>query len=299
MHLQPTRLLLASLVVLAPACRRPSPTGEQFDPSICEPSGVITSARHEGVLWTHPDSGCGEWLYAVEGDGKLLAKLEVEGVDNHDWEDIARDDQGNIWLGDIGNNFSERQDLVVHQISEPDPHAGEKSITVDHSVRFSYPDQDDFDDSRGNFDAEALFWWQGTLWLATKHRRDSLSVLYRFPRLDVDAVVLERIGEFDVGVDLGVGHPASRFPGMTTAADVSPDQRYLALLSYDAVFLFELSSAEARANPFAGNVHRVALDPKWVDQVEALTWEGERLLLVNEDGAIFRIDEPLSRGKYP
>jgi hypothetical protein len=168
---------------------------------------------------------------------------------------------------------------------------------VDHRVRFTYPDQDDFSDRRGPFDAEALFWWSGSLWLATKHRQDTLTVLYRFPQLDVDEVVLERVAEWDAGTQLGDGYPASEFPGMVTGADVSADQQRLALLSYDAVFVFEL--AVGQRDPFAGKVHRIALDPRYVDQVEAVTWVGEQLLLVNESGAVFRIGEVQTRQRYP
>jgi hypothetical protein len=290
-------LFVVATLLLAPACRKASPTGEQLDSRVREPSGIVASRAHADIFWTHGDSGRGPTLYAVDRQGALVAELTVADVENVDWEDIALDEHGNLWIGDIGNNDSSRQDLVVHRIAEPDPHAGLESVAVDHSVRFRYPDQDDFSDSRGPFDAEALFWWSGSLWLATKHRRDTLTVLYRFPRLDVDDVVLERLAAWDLGAQLGEGHAASRFPGMTTGADISADQRQLALLSYDAVFVFELAAGQA--DPFAGKVNRIALDPRHVDQVEAVAWEGERLLLVNEDGAVFRIGDVWTRQRYP
>jgi hypothetical protein len=68
------------------------------------------------------------------------------------------------------------------------------------------------------------------------------------------------------------------------------------LLSYDAVFVFELAG---QPHPFAGKVHRIALNPEYVDQVEAVTWVGDELLLVNEDGAVFRIDDVTTRQRYP
>jgi hypothetical protein len=298
---RPTRwldlLVVAAFLLLAPACRRPSPTGEQLDRRVQEPSGIVASRKHVDIFWTHGDSGRAPKLYAVDRQGALIAELTVADVDNVDWEAIALDDQGNLWIGDIGNNASNRTDLVVYRIGEPDPYAGLESVGVDHRVRFCYPDQDDFSDSRGPFDAEALFWWSGSLWLATKHRQDTLTVLYRFPQVDIDEVVLERVSEWDLGTQLGDGHPASNFPGMATGADVSIDQKQLALLSYDAVFVFELTAGQR--DPFAGKVHRIALNPSYVDQVEAVTWEGEQLLLVNESGALFRITEVRTRQRYP
>jgi hypothetical protein len=261
-----------------------------------EPSGVVASRAHADIFWAHGDSGRKPTLFAVDRQGALVAELAVTNVDNIDWEDITLDDRGNLWIGDIGNNDSDRKDLAVHRIPEPDPRAGLDSVTVDHSVHFTYPDQDDFSDDRGPFDAESLFWWEGALWLSTKHRRDTLTVAYRFPRVDVDEVVLERVAEFDLGTQLGEGYPASKFPGMATGADVSTDGKHLALLSYDAVFVFELTAGQP---PFAGEVHRVAFDPGHVDQVEAVTWDGAWLLVVNEARAVFRIDEPWTRERYP
>lgn len=297
---RPTRwldLLVVATLLLAPACRKPSPTGEQLDRRVREPSGIVASRAHADIFWTHGDSGRAAKLYAVGRQGALVAELTVADVDNVDWEDIALDDHGNLWIGDIGNNSSSRKDLVVYRIGEPDPHAGLSSVGVDHRVHFTYPDQEDFSDSRGPFDAESLFWWEGSLWLATKHRQDTLTVLYRFPQLDVDEVVLERVAEWDLGTQLGDGHPASKFPGMATGADVSADQSQLALLSYDAVFVFELAAGQR--DPFAGKVRRIALDPQYVDQVEAVTWEGQQLLLVNESGALFRIADVQTRQRYP
>jgi hypothetical protein len=286
---------VVTTLTLAPACRKDSPTGEQLDRRVREPSGIVASRTHEGIYWTHGDSGRKPLLYAVDAQGTMLAELQVADVKNIDWEDIALDDLGNLWIGDIGNNDSDRKNLAVYRIAEPDPRAGLESVAVDHRVHFTYPDQDDFSDSRGPFDAESLFWWQGTLWLATKHRSDTLTVAYRFPRVDVDEVVLERVAEWDLGTQLGEGHPASRFPCMATGADVSADGKRLALVSYDAVFVFELDGP----HPFAGKVHRIALQPSYVDQVEAVTWEGENLMLVNEAGAMFRIDEVGVRDRYP
>jgi hypothetical protein len=291
-----TRWLVATtLVLLVPACRK-SPTGEQLDRSVREPSGIVASRAHADILWAHGDSGCGARIFAVDRSGALVAEIEIDDVRNVDWEDIAIDDQNNLWIGDIGNNDSDRKDLAVLRIAEPDPRGGIESVAVDHRVRFSYPDQESFTDGRGPFDAESLFWWEGTLWVSTKHRRDTLTVLYRFPRLDVEEVVLERVAEFDLGTQAGEGYPASEFPGMATGADVSPDGKRLALISYDAAFVFELAAGR---HPFAGEVHRIALDPKYVDQVEAVTWEAEQLLLVNESRAVFRIEAPTKLERYP
>jgi len=294
-----TLVTLATLTALA--CTRPSPTGVQLDSSIREPSGIVTSAQYDDVLWTHPDSGNGNWLFAVDPAGKALARLRVENVENIDWEDIARDDQGNLWLADIGNNESDRRDLAIHRIPEPDLATKPGQVRADMTVHFRYADQTEFGRGKANFDAESLMWWDGHLWLFTKHRGDCQTKLYRFPVLDAapaEELALEPVASFELGGELGVGYPASGFPCQASAADASLDGKHWALLTYDAVFVFELP-ATGELDLFAKPVRRIALDPEWVRQVESLTFEASDLLLVNEERAMFRLDKVTSRERYP
>jgi hypothetical protein len=297
----PVRPLALALAFACLACYRPSPTGEELDRSVREPSGIVTSAQYDDVLWTHPDSGNGNWLFAVDRSGHRLARLRVENVENIDWEDITRDDEGNLWLADIGNNDSDRRDLAIHRIPEPDPRADLDSVRADLTVHFHYADQTEFGRNRANFDAESLMWWDGHLWLFTKHRGDSSTKLYRFPKLDEapdDELALEPVASFDLGEHLGEGYAASEFPCQATAADASRDGKHWALLSYDAVHVFELPASGSTAL-FAEPVRRIALDPGFVRQVEALTFEGSDLLLVNEERAMFRFGDVTTRERYP
>jgi hypothetical protein len=297
-----TRLLASSLALLA--CQRPSPTGEQMDGSVREPSGIVMSRHYEGVAWTHGDSGTGNWLFAVDRRGHVLARLRVDGAQNVDWEDIALDDAGHLWLADVGNNASDRRDLALHRITEPDPRAGLEQVTVDRSVRFRYADQLEHGKPRSNFDAESLMWWDARLWLLTKHRGDCSTKLYRFPTLaELDAhgddeLVLEPLASFELGDALGQGYPASPFPCQASAADASPQAGKWALLSYDAIFVFALPEPGS-SDLFARPLQRIALDPSYLRQVEALAFDGDELLVVNEERALFRIDRIDARTTYP
>lgn len=297
-----TALLASALTLLA--CQRPSPTGEQMDGSVREPSGIVMSRRYEGVAWTHGDSGTGNWLFAVDRRGQVLARLRVDQAQNVDWEDIALDDAGNLWLADSGNNESDRRDLALHRIPELDPRAGLDHVAVDRSVRFRYADQHEFGQARANFDAESLLWWDGRLWLFTKHRGDCNTKLYRFPALaELDAsddaeLVLEPLASFDLGAALGQGYPASPFPCQASAADASPAAGKWALLSYDAIFVFALPEPGS-SELFAKPLNRIALDPSYMRQVEALAFDGDEMLVVNEERALFRIDRIAARTTYP
>jgi hypothetical protein len=287
---------LLTLLSLA-ACSKPSPTGVAVNRKIREPSGVTASQAYPGVFWIHGDSGTGNWLFAVGRDGELLARMRVKATDNIDWEDITHDDQSNLWLGDIGNNDSARRDLVVHRIPEPNPNAEIDEVRPDRSVPFSYPEQSEYGDKYLDFDSESLMWWDGQLWLLTKHRSNDFTHLYRFPSLDGEAVELERVASFDLGASLEGKQKA--WAGQATAAEAAPDGKHWALLSYDAAFVFELPAAGAGEQMFAKLVTRIAFDQDKTDQVEALTWDGTELLIINEKRHVFRIADPLTATHCP
>ncbi|MEZ4472906.1 MAG: hypothetical protein R3F60_19390 [bacterium] len=267
--------LLAGLV----ACS--SPAGPHLQRPIVESSGLIASARHPGIFWTHNDSGDSPRLFAVRADGQLVAEVQITGATHVDWEDIARDDQGHLYIGDFGNNRSVRADLCVYRLPEPSPIPGRAA--VDRRLRFHYPDQVRWPDPEERFDAEALFWARGQLYLLTKRRQDARTVLYRFADLgSVDDQALVRVGEAALG-----GDPKwSR----VTAADVTADGQRLAVLTYGALLLFERPAVGD--DYLSGTPDRIELDPRRLEQCEAVAWEGDDLLITNEQGAIFRITAP-------
>jgi hypothetical protein len=299
------------LLGLGLACSKPSPSGVSLERAVREPSGVTKSPTHPSVFWVHGDSGTGNWLFAVDGEGRTLARVRVSGAQNIDWEDITHDGAGHLWLGDIGNNNSNRRDLRVYRLPEPDPHTEPDTVHVDLALRFEYPEQVEFGNKLADFDAESLMWWDGQLWLLTKHRSDDRTWLYRFPSQALDpgaragagseagVIALERVAGFDLGPSL-TGE-RKRWAGQVTGAEAKPDGRHWALLSYDAAFVFELPGAgsDQGAQMFAKPVTRIAFDQAKLGQVEAITWDGDALLLINEDRHVFRITDPLTATQYP
>ena len=57
--------------------------------------------------------------FAVNREGKVLGVFKVEGAEANDWEAIATDRQGNLYIGDFGNNRNTRRDLIIYQVREP------------------------------------------------------------------------------------------------------------------------------------------------------------------------------------
>lgn len=249
-----------------------TPYGRFTDRAIAESSGFVKSRQFENVFWTHNDSGDRPRIFATTDRGELIRQITIVGAKNVDWEDIATDDAGNLYLGDIGNNDNNRRDLSVYVIDEPDPHQT-NTAQISKRIHFQYPDQTLFPDPQNkNFDSEALFWANGYLYLLTKNRSDRRTALYRFESLDdTQTQTLSRLGDFEAD-------------GMVTGADASPDGSQLLVLCYEYVYLFE--KPRGGDNYLAGNFKRILLELR---QSEGICFDGPYFLLTNEQREIYRL----------
>jgi len=284
--------------------RQPPDGYPQFESAdIDESSGLTASRRYPGVFWTHNDSGDVPRLFAVDGRGRLRGVFAVEGASHVDWEAITADLSGNLYIADCGNNANARRDLTVYRLPEPtlDGTGGvsEGRVEVDRRVRFRYAAQRAFPDpDERNFDAEAVFWaphpdtGEGTLYLLTKHRSDTRTVLYRFDSLAGEGVIdLHRVAEFDVGGD------ETPLGGRVTGADATPGGERLAVLTYHGLFVFR--RPPTGDDYFTEPVTRIDFDPAVTKQTEAVAWHGDALLFSNEQGALFSIEEPEVQRHFP
>jgi hypothetical protein len=90
--------------------------------------------------------------------------------------------------------------------------------------------------------------------------------------------------------------------GNVTGADLHRGGRWLALLTYRALFVLCVERDESRLGGARfGVVRRIELDTRHTRQAEAIAWDGDELVIGNEGGLLFRIPDPLARGleRYP
>jgi hypothetical protein len=259
-------------------------------PGLSESSGLVASRRQPGLFWTHNDSGNAAQIFAIDGQGHLRGRFAVEGARNVDWEAITIDADGHLWIGDIGDNLNRRDDQRLLRVDEPTvplqgpPVEGTAVLSGSLAVRFA--DRPDPPTKRlRNWDAEGLFWADGSPWILTKHRDDTETTLYRVPRdaalaADGRVVALSPVDSFDVG---GADKP---YGGMVSSAESTPDGRRLAVLTYHALFVFE--GDPARGNWLRSAPRRFDFDQAALQQCEAVAWDGDGLLVTNEAGGMFR-----------
>lgn len=133
------------------------------------------------ALWTLNDGGNANRLYKVDVQtGEILQEVVIEGERNQDWEALAADDE-HIYIGDFGNNRSNRKKLQILKIKKA-------AITIDsicsvaaEKIRFSYPEQKRFDIKKNNYDCEGFFYHQNQLHLFTKNRGNLKTNHYTLP----------------------------------------------------------------------------------------------------------------------
>lgn len=231
--------------------------------AITESSGLVKSRRLNDVFWTHNDSGDRPRLFAVTREGKQIGTVEILHARNVDWEDIAIDAVGFLYLCDIGNNQNRRTDLIVYRIPEVDPKRV-RTANVAARFPFRYP-------GLRSPDAEACFYADGAIYLLTKEHGADETFLYR---LDLSQPEREQIVAF-------IGK--TEIDGLVTAADLSPDGFRLAVLTYTSIHLFD--KPEEGDNYLAGQHRRFSIV---LGQAEAIAWNGDDLIITNEAGEIHR-----------
>ena len=136
----------------------PTEAGTVESAAVTEASGLVSSGRHPGVLWTHNDSGDTARLHAIDTTGASAGTLTISGAIPVDWEDIARDGS-TLYVGDIGDNDRTRTELAIWRVEEPETLSDDGS-TGGSRMLLTYP--------TGAHDAEALFHHGDTLWILTK-----------------------------------------------------------------------------------------------------------------------------------
>ncbi|TWG04844.1 hypothetical protein FHX80_113316 [Streptomyces brevispora] len=116
---------LLSLAVAAPAVADDGGADQSFtilDPRITESSGLAASRAHPGIYWTHNDSDDGPYVFAVDSrTGKTVATITMKGVgEPRDVEAISLGPDGNLYVGDIGDNLNGSWDHVwIYRFPEP------------------------------------------------------------------------------------------------------------------------------------------------------------------------------------
>ncbi|MFF4371419.1 WD40 repeat domain-containing protein [Streptomyces sp. NPDC001594] len=243
----------------------PAPTASGFtitDPRITESSGLAASRIHPGVYWTHNDSDDGPYVYAVDSaTGKTVARITMGGIGTpRDVEAISLGPDGNLYVGDIGDNRDGTWDHVwIYRFPEP-KELRDATVTAEQFTAV-------YADGPRNAEALMVHPVTGRVYIASKNEKGG--GLYEGPEtLSPDGRnVFRRIAEV---------------PWVTDGA-FSPDGTRLTLRGYFTARTYPWQDGRPR-----GEGERV--DAPWQGQAESVTYSPDgRTLLFGAEGVNSRV----------
>jgi hypothetical protein len=223
------------------------------------------------LIWMVNDGGNKPTLFGLNEKGEIIKDIYVKAK-NNDWEDLTSDENGNIYIGDFGNNLNRRKNLSIIIVEQNE--LDEKNAEVDE-IEFEYPDQTKFPPKKKNmyFDTEAFFYFKNSLYILTKSRvkgNYGKTTLYKIPAKE-GKYTAEIVDEFESCKDLEC---------WITSADISPNGKKVALLSQKNVLIF----SDFNGDKFlSGKVTKIDLIHR--SQKESITFKDNNTLLITDEKA--------------
>lgn len=246
-------------------------TGKIQNNDITESSGLVASRRFAGVFWTHNDQGNADRLYAINRQGKSIGTFSITGANIKDWEDIAIDSSGNLYIADIGNNDGQRKTVEVYQIREPNPQ-GSGKVAIQRSWTLKFPGQP--------FDAESLFVANGTGYIIAKQPGNGGVTMYYFSLAATkQTVTLKPVTKLKIAVPV-------------TGADLSADKSRLGVITESGAYLFLVNGQMWKA----GQV-KPQFTPFQHQNMEGGAFAGNGFLVSAESGDLFLFNQPFFRAR--
>lgn len=252
--------------------------------ALSESSGIAVTAPNK--IWSVNDSGNPNKIFCIDTNGVVNRSITISNAENIDWEDMALDASGNLFICDAGNNNNERHNLKILKLPNPDLIASE-SIEAE-IIDFVFEDQHAFPppQSNLNFDIEAIVHKYGYLYLFTKNRstpQNGWCKMYRLPATagNYTASLLDSI-------NLGTNNDDAR----VTAADIHPQTGELMLLTANRLISFTNYVGDRFFNGDK-TLYNFATEQ---GQIEAIHFYDSKKLYMTEEassnhaGKIYRID---------
>lgn len=235
-----------------------------------EVSGIALS-QDQKTIWAIEDAGNKNVVYAVDRTGNLIADVVVENAENNDWEDITKDNAGNLYIGDFGNNENDRRNLSILKLDLKE--ASQKSANVIQTTKFHYEGQNEFPPKKSNllYDCEAFVEKEGNFYLFTKNRSkgfDGTFLVFKIPNKE---------GDFEAKLVAKIKLEGSYNDAAITSATIN-SKNQIVLLTHKNVHLV----SSFFENNFTGSfIQKISLNHN--SQKEAVVFLDDRSLLIADE----------------
>lgn len=89
-------------------------------PNSLKEASAIETVIGSDLLWTIEDSGNKNNIYGLNKKGEIKKDIDITNAENIDWEDLTSDKNGNLYIGDFGNNNKKRDNFTIYKVSNLD-----------------------------------------------------------------------------------------------------------------------------------------------------------------------------------
>jgi hypothetical protein len=224
------------------------------------------------TLWVIQDKGNSNEIHQISAEGKLLKSIKINDVKNNDWEALTSDEDGNIYIGDFGNNLNNRKNLAIYKIDYKNLTKTEiDSVTT---TSFYYEDQNDFPPKKDAllFDCEAFLINNGDFYLFTKNRSkefDGTSHIYKLHNEvgEQKAILINKYVTCDEFNSCAI-----------TDVAISPDKNKMVILSQKRLWIF---TDFVESNFIKGDLKEVQF--KLITKREAVTFKNNNIILISDE----------------
>jgi len=208
------------------------------------------------LIWTIEDSGNKNNLYGLDTKGSIVKDINIKGVKNIDWEDLTSDNEGNLYIGDFGNNSRKRKNLVIYKVKNVI--SLNKKIAIE-SIHFKMPEGIKSEDFEGFF-------------LHNKHfyifsKNDKKSILISVPNIAGNHVATF-VTEFNL----------KGKKNRITSADISPDGKTIVLLNHEK--LWKLTNFDGDIF-FEGNIESIPFEHD--SQKEGICFKDNTTVIITDE----------------
>jgi hypothetical protein len=261
-----------------------------------EVSGIAMSRHSEDIMWVLNDSGNSATLYALKQNGKVAGMINIKGVTNNDWEDIAAfeyEGKPYILIADVGDNFAKRSKCFLHFIEEPDIKSIKENspleIKPSWSITFTYED--------GPRDCESVAVDTVTGKILLLSKRDTPPVLYELPltkKTEKNAVAKKVMVIKPLPLKTDEISAFSTLSNMTTAMDISTDGLTAVVLTYAGAYLYKKEKVEEEWGKVFSGTPAVEITLPPIRQAESICFgRGDSTLFVTSEqvpAPLFRVE---------
>lgn len=225
-------------------------------PTSLKEISAIEIINDSNMVWVIEDAGNSNHLYGLNAKGKIVKDIVIKNAENIDWEDLTSDFEGNMYIGDFGNNNKKRTTFTIYKITNVE---NIETSTDADLIHFTLPK------GMNSADFESFFLYKDFFYVFSKSTKTCHLI-------KVPNTVGNHEATYVSNVKLKGKHHK------VTSADISDDGKTVVLLNHDK--LWELTGY-LKDDFFSGNIKALKFEHK--SQKEGVTFINDNQIFISDE----------------